>query len=165
MELYSNKHPNTTMKGTGFMDEKKAIKTLKIIKYRSPKYQYDVINTMYNRAKYHPNQTSGMKKAMKIFKDWIKKYKNEKVKYKYLPLDEIKKYGVESDFTKKLEEVNGKYYKLQYIPIGKYDYLSYRDFLLKKLYKKKLFHKNGKITKSHLKMISLGYSPIYKTKG
>jgi len=154
MELYSDKHPNSTMRGTGFKDERKAKNTLEIIKYRSPKYQFDVVNTMYNRARYHPNQTSEMRKAMKVFKNWMKKYKKEKVKYKYLSLDEIREYNVKSDFIDKLEEVNGKYYKLQYIPIGKYDYLSYRNHMIGKILKKKLSDK------SILKLISFGYNPI-----
>ena len=34
-----------------------------------------VVNTMYNRAKYHPHQTDNMKEAMKIFSIWLKKHK------------------------------------------------------------------------------------------
>ena len=48
MELYSNRHPNRTMKGTGFKDEKTAIKTIQLISFRSPAYQFNVINTMNN---------------------------------------------------------------------------------------------------------------------
>ena len=39
-----------------------------------------VVNTMYNRAKFHANQTSMMKDAMKIFKKWIEKEKEKKRK-------------------------------------------------------------------------------------
>ncbi len=35
---------------------------------------------MFNREKYHPNQTSEMKKAMNLFKVWLKYYKNKKDK-------------------------------------------------------------------------------------
>jgi len=161
MELYSDIHPETTMRGTGFRDEKKAKETLKIIKYRSPNYQFDVINTMYNRAKYHPNQTKDMKNAMKIFEDWLNKYKKREEKYPYLMLDIVKKYGENNDFVKELEKVGGKYYKLQYVPRGKYDFLSYRNFMLDKLYDKnmKLYKKNGELTKKHVKIISYGFSP------
>ena len=71
--LYEDKHPKTSTKGTGFKDKQKAIDTLKIIKDRDIIYQKQVINTMYNRAKYHLNQTSKMKDAMKIFKKWLDK--------------------------------------------------------------------------------------------
>jgi hypothetical protein len=134
MDLYSNRHPNQTMKGTGFKDKKNSLKTIKLVRYRSPSYQFNVINTMYNRAKYHPNQTSEMRDAMKIFSEWLKKYKKPKIKYAYMSKDEIIESGVKSDFIKKLEEVKWKYYKLQYLPIGKnseYDYLSWRDIQIK----------------------------------
>jgi hypothetical protein len=71
--LYEDKHPQTSTKGTGFKDKQKALDTLKIIKNRDMKYQKQVVTTMYNRAKFHPNQTKEMKDAMKIFNDWLKK--------------------------------------------------------------------------------------------
>jgi len=72
ISLYEDKHPNTSTKGTGYKDEQKALDTLKIIKKRDLTYQKQVVNTMYNRAKYHPNITENMKKAMKIFRHWLK---------------------------------------------------------------------------------------------
>jgi hypothetical protein len=71
--LYEDKHPEKSTKGTGFKNKEKAIDTLKIIKDRDLIYQKQVVNTMYNRAKYHPYQTKEMKEAMKIFKDWLNK--------------------------------------------------------------------------------------------
>lgn len=153
MDLYSDRHPNKTIKGTGFKDKKTAIKTIEIISFRSPTYQFNVINTMYNRAKYHPHQTKEMKDAMKIFADWLKKYKKPKIKYEYMSKDDIIKSGVKSDFIDKLEKVDWKYYKLQYLPIGpnrKYDYLSWRDIEIEKLLKN---------SKNKKKFIKFGYSP------
>jgi hypothetical protein len=69
--LYEDKHPKTSTKGTGFKNKQKAIETLKIIKVRDMIYQKQVVNTMYNRAKYHPHQTDAMKEAMKVFKEWL----------------------------------------------------------------------------------------------
>ena len=74
--LYEDKHPKSSTKGTGFKDKQKAIETLKIIKNRDIIYQKQVVNTMYNRAKYHPHQTDGMKEAMKIFNKWLVSYKS-----------------------------------------------------------------------------------------
>lgn len=71
--LYEDKHPTTSTKGTGFKNKEKALDTLKIIKNRDIIYQKQVVNTMYNRAKYHPYQTKSMREAMKIFKEWLKK--------------------------------------------------------------------------------------------
>jgi len=75
MSLYQDNHPKTSLKGTGYKDEKKALATIEKIKNKNIIYQFQIINTMYNRAKYHPNKTIDMKKAMKIFKIWLKEYK------------------------------------------------------------------------------------------
>jgi hypothetical protein len=75
IELYTNSHPKTTIKGTGFKNEKIAKKTLKLIKNKSKYNQFLVINVLFQRAKYHPHQTKDMKKAMKVFDKWLKKYK------------------------------------------------------------------------------------------
>ena len=72
--LYSDDHPKTSTKGTGFKDKQKALDTLKIIKDRDMTYQKQVVTTMYNRAKYHPYQTDTMKDAMKVFDEWLKKH-------------------------------------------------------------------------------------------
>jgi len=69
--LYQDKHPETSAKGLGFRNKEKAIETLKIIKNRNINYQKQVVNTMYNRAKYHPYRTADMERAMKIFKKWL----------------------------------------------------------------------------------------------
>ena len=71
--LYEDNHPKTSTKGTGFKDKQKAIDTINIIKNNNITYQKQVINTMYNRAKYHPYQTEDMRDAMKIYKIWLKK--------------------------------------------------------------------------------------------
>ena len=70
--LYNDDHPKTSTKGTGFKDKQKALDTLEIIKNRDIVYQKQVVNTMYNRAKYHPYQTSNMKEAMKVYAKWLK---------------------------------------------------------------------------------------------
>ena len=73
LSLYADNHPKTSTKGTGFKDKQKALDTLEIIKDRDIIYQKQVVNTMYNRAKYHPHQTDGMKDAMRVFKKWLLK--------------------------------------------------------------------------------------------
>ena len=159
MDLYSDRHPNRTMKGTGFKDKKTAIKTIELISYRSPTYQYNLVNTMFNRAKFHPHQTSEMRDAMKIFAVWLKKYKKPKIKYAYMSKADIISSGVKSDFIDKLEEVGWKYYKLQYLPIGadgKYDYLSWRNLQIERLL--------GKSSKN--KLLEFAYSPeVHKKYG
>ena len=78
MSLYSDYHPDTSKKGLGYKNKEIALNTIKLIKNESRIYQLQVLNTMYNRAKYHSNQTKSMRKAMKIFKLWIKEYNHRK---------------------------------------------------------------------------------------
>lgn len=75
--LYEDKHPKTSLKGTGFKNVDKALQTIKLVKNKPKVYQFQVINTMYNRAKFHPHQTIDMRKAMKVFKKWLNNYKNK----------------------------------------------------------------------------------------
>jgi hypothetical protein len=73
--LYEDKHPTTSLKGTGYANKEKALYTIKLIENFDLTYQKQVILTMYNRAKFHKYQTQGMLDAMKIYKKWLKKYK------------------------------------------------------------------------------------------
>jgi hypothetical protein len=70
--LYNNgrKKPKTI---TGYGTKEKALETLKNIKKFDKTYQKQVVNTMYNRAKYHKYQTKGMRDAMKVYKVWLNK--------------------------------------------------------------------------------------------
>lgn len=183
-KLYADDHPELSTKGTGFKDENTALDTIKIISSRCLKYQFDVINTMFNRAKYHPNQTPDMRKAMVVFKLWLDKYGKKKDienKYKdFLSLEVIDSYekladdyninDKYKDFLKVYKKIK-KPYKLQYILANnKEDYYSYRINLIKSILQKikqnnnKLFYTSGKNsglpTKNHLILILHAYSPV-----
>lgn len=158
-QLYNDLHPEKSLKNTGFKDLETASNTIKLVSKRSLRYQFDVINTMYNRAKYHPNRSKQMEEAMGIFKLWLKKYSklkaNEDKHYKFLSLTQIEKYekiakiykvsevgrgiikGSKTDkgFLQMYKEVEGKSNKLQYIPVKSnkpdgQDYWSYRIGLI-----------------------------------
>ena len=142
-QLYDDFHPEKSLKNTGFKNAESAIRTIKLLSKRSIRYQFDVINTMYNRAKYHPNRTKDMEEAMKIFDKWLKNYPKlratEDKKYPWLPLEKIKKYekiaeiykvsevarGIkkgtrtrtDKGFLEMYKKVLGKAHKLQYIPV------------------------------------------------
>jgi hypothetical protein len=177
-QLYNDLHPEKSLKNTGFKDKSTAIHTIELVSKRSLRYQFDVINTMYNRAKYHPHITDSMKDAMKIFKKWLQNYpklkKQEDKKYNWLPLKTIAKYekiaelygvsmvarglkkGTRTDkgFLAMYKEVNGKANKLQYIPVKKdknegQDYWSYRVSFLN----------------SRMGQIKHGKTPLYYTEG
>ena len=170
MNLYSDNHPKTSLKHTGFKNIFMALQTIKLISNRSLKYQYDVINTMYNRAKYHPNQTNDMLKAMKIFNKWLKNYKNkDKLLYPFLSLITMRKYlkiakqcNIDTNFYKIYKKVKEKSCKLQYILYknsNKMDYWSYRIKIIKKFKDKSLYTKSGKLNKNHIILIMHAYSP------
>jgi len=78
--LYTDDNPSTTIHGTGFKDKAAAEKTLDLIKKRSLIYQFQTVNTMYNRAKHHPAMkkavdgaasTADMRAAMGVFREWL----------------------------------------------------------------------------------------------
>ncbi len=73
--LYEDKHPKTSLKGTGFANKEKAVTTLELIKDYNLTYQKQVVLTMYNRAKFHPHQTENMLEAMKVYRKWLKSHK------------------------------------------------------------------------------------------
>lgn len=181
-ELYNDLHPKQSLKNTGFKNRIVALNTIKLIKKRSLRYQFDIVNTMYNRAKYHPNKTNDMSEAMKIFKLWLDKYelKKQKIdkKYKWLTDEQIIKYDkiiskykfddITIQFYKAIINIKSKH-KLNYLLINKsdpsyYDYVSYRIIMIDKLNKLKnkykLFKKNNEPTKYHLMMIMYGYSLV-----
>jgi hypothetical protein len=71
LSLYEDYNKETTIKNLGFKDVEKAKYTINRIKNKDITYQKNVINTMYNRAKYHPYRTKDMDKAMVVFKKWL----------------------------------------------------------------------------------------------
>ena len=81
IELYTDAHPKTTIKGTGYKNKKTALNTLKLIKDKPLNKQFLIINVLYQRAKYHKNQTKNMIEAMNVFEAWLKKYKIKKLDF------------------------------------------------------------------------------------
>lgn len=159
LNLYTDDNPKTTIHGTGFASKEAANKTLELIKHRSLGYQFALVNTMYNRARYHPNVTKDMHEAMKVFMNFLYKYKKVKREqdklYEFIPLDIIKSYeklaqkyrvsevargvkpSIKTDigFLKMLKHVSHPN-KLQFIPIKKSnpqgeDYWSFRINFIK----------------------------------
>lgn len=154
-KLYTDDNPSTTIKGTGYVNKKKALQTLKLIEKRSINYQKSVVNTMLYRAKHHKNKTPDMEEAIKIFKSWMDKNKNKKRKYEYLDLKTIiayeklaDEYGV-SEVTRGIKKANksdngflviykkhkGNKGKMSFIPVKKskpegQDYDSMRESFL-----------------------------------
>ena len=67
-------YPRTMLdyiKGSGYDSVDKANSTISSIKNRAKSEQKEIVETMYNRAKYHDTQTSGMREAMEVFEQWL----------------------------------------------------------------------------------------------
>lgn len=190
-QLYDNNNPKTNIIGTGYKDVNTVKKTLALISNRSIIYQKSVMNTMYNRAKFHKNKTDDMIKSMKYIKKWLDKNKNKKYKYEYLSLSIIRKFEKLVNELQVSEVARGlikatkseygflvmyKKYgkaKLPFVPIfkndprkGDYDisrekYLNARLGQIKKG-NIKLYNEDGKPTKMHLILIMNAYSPDKK---
>ena len=71
-----NKNPKKSIQGTGFANRQKALETIQIVERdcRDVIHQKQVILTMFNRAKFHPHRTQGMRDAMGIFAPWMKRH-------------------------------------------------------------------------------------------
>ena len=76
--LYTDDNPSTTLHGTGFQDVVAAEKTIDLVKKRSLTYQFQVINTMFHRAKHHPHPNARMEAAMEVFNEWLQQYQAKK---------------------------------------------------------------------------------------
>ena len=87
--LYSDEHPDKSLKNTGYKNKSSAIETLRLIKLRSLHYQFTVINTMYYRAKNHKNKTKEMEEAMKVYKLWLDNYPEKKEREVKLTIEKI----------------------------------------------------------------------------
>ena len=55
----------------GYGTAKKARQTIRALRGKPPGVQKRVAQTMYFRAKYHANQTPGMREAMKIYGEFL----------------------------------------------------------------------------------------------
>lgn len=59
--------------GIGYGTAKKARESIKLLKGKPEAYRRQVATTMFFRAKYHKYQNEGMRNAMKIWGDYLKK--------------------------------------------------------------------------------------------
>lgn len=98
IELYTDAHPKSTVRGTGYKDKITALKTLELIKDQPLNKQFLIVNVLYQRAKYHKHITKSMIEAMNVFKKWLVNYKKKsmsggnKKKLSYLPLELVNSY-------------------------------------------------------------------------
>lgn len=85
--LYTDENPATTIKGTGFKNERIARRTIELTSQPGVRYkQYWTIRAMRERAFHHPNKSKGMLDAINVFDEWLENYQEvtseEKQMYK-----------------------------------------------------------------------------------
>ena len=104
IELYTDAHPKSTVRGTGYKDKITALKTLELIKDQPLNKQFLIVNVLYQRAKYHKHITKTMIEAMNVFKKWLVNYKKSmkggvsKKKLPYLHLELVNSYEKLADY-------------------------------------------------------------------
>ena len=59
------------LEGSGYDSVERAKSTISSIKNKAKLEQKEIVETMYNRAKYHDTQTGGMREAMEVFEQWL----------------------------------------------------------------------------------------------
>lgn len=125
-------HNNTeqTIQGAGFKNKEKALETIRLLEDRDITYQFNFINSMYNRAKVVLKSTTDHEKvnniteAIDVFQSWIDDYKSHsrsKENFGYLPLATVKGYEKlakyyriwDYEFFNAYEEVGGDLKKLR----------------------------------------------------
>jgi len=63
-------------------DPKSAKESIKKLRKEPCGYQYRAAQTMYGRAKYHAQQTNGMRKSMKLYGNFLKSLRRTKKRVK-----------------------------------------------------------------------------------
>lgn len=87
-QLFSDNNPETTVQGYGFSNPRIANKTLDDLKNRDIDYQFQVVNTMFNRAKQVIKKTKNkesiknIKQVLGIYTKWLNNYKTQKLNIK-----------------------------------------------------------------------------------
>lgn len=186
-QLFGTESNENTFQGAGFKDKEKAMETLKLLDGRDITYQFQIINSMYNRAKVIYKRTTDKEKrqnlndAIEIFEKWIDDYRSHsrsKENFSYLPLEMIEDFEplanhykiTNSGFLQAFKEVDGDLKRLRSkkVPDEEITWDVKRNKNLKELdtnVKEKyipLFETDqplrGLPTKEHVEMIMWGYS-------
>jgi tRNA C32,U32 (ribose-2'-O)-methylase TrmJ len=62
----------------GFANTERALTTIKLLRNKKHKIKMAIANTLLQRARFHPNKTTGIRNAIKIFKRYIEINKKKK---------------------------------------------------------------------------------------
>ena len=186
--LYTDETPETSLQGGGFKDAETAKKTLSLVSKRSLTYQWQTINTMFNRAKHHPKKTKDIEAAQAVFSHWLKetypKEKREQRAFKplskktveaFMPLLEKTK-GIDTTFAEMYINLEARKRLANTLvddkEPGEPDWDRTRTDALAKLVPEgdqvaedKLWaEENGQPSEDHLRLIAWAWSPVSEYK-
>lgn len=186
-QLFGSESNENTFQGGGFKDKEKAQETIRLLDGKDTTYQFQIINSMYNRAKVIYKRTTDKEKrknleeSIEVFEEWIDDYKKRgrsKESFSYLPLESItgykllaKHYGIEDfGFLEAFKEVDGDIKRLRNkkIPDDSTTWDVHRNKNLKVIDTNinenflPLYETDGDLrglpTKEHVQLIMWGYS-------
>lgn len=140
-QLFGSETTETTFQGAGFKDKEKALETLQLLEGRDVTFQFQIINSMFHRAKVihkrtkDPEKLRNLSEAIETFENWLNDYRSHsraKENLTYLPLDVVEafqpladKYGVKTEvsgvdisFLKAYREADGDLKKLRVLKVN-----------------------------------------------
>ncbi|BES92557.1 Hypothetical protein NTJ_05366 [Nesidiocoris tenuis] len=129
-QLFGSEKNENTFQGGGFKDKEKALETLRLLEGKDVTYQYQIVNSMYNRAKVILKRTTDKEKranlseAIDTFENFIDDYKKnqrQKENFGYISLEVMEgcrplaeKYGLKDfEFLEAYKEEDGDLKKLR----------------------------------------------------
>lgn len=183
-QLFGSETTETTFQGAGFKDKDKALETIQLLEGRDITFQFQIINSMYHRAKViqkrtkDPEKVRNLTEAIETFEKWIDDYKSHsraKENFTYLPLDVVEafqplaeKYGISSKFLEAYRQAEGDLKKVRVLKAN--DEITWdveRNKNLKPLaeaVKEAALYRTeenvrGLPTREHVELVMWGYSP------
>jgi hypothetical protein len=146
-QLFGSETTETTFQGAGFKDKEKALETMQLLEGRDIAFQFQIINSMFHRAKVihkrtkDPEKLRNLAEAIETFEAWLNDYRSHsraKENLTYLPLDVVEafqpladRYGVktevpdvEASFHKVYREAGGDLKKLRVLKVNPDDEMS-----------------------------------------
>ncbi|PSN46417.1 hypothetical protein C0J52_15376 [Blattella germanica] len=183
-KLFGSETTETTFQGAGFKDKEKALETIQLLEGRDITFQFQIINSMYHRAKVihkrtkDPEKVKNLTEAIETFETWLDDYRahsRAKENFTYLPLDVVEaflplaeKYAIKSEFLDVYRQAEGDLKKLRVLKAN--DDITWdvkRNNNLKPLAEKHkdaaLYRTEEKVrglpTKEHVELVMWGYSP------
>ncbi|KUI69623.1 hypothetical protein VM1G_05096 [Cytospora mali] len=185
--LYTDDTPETALQGGGFKDAETANKTIALVSKRSLTYQWQTINTMYNRAKHHPKKTKDIEAAEAVFKAWLKdaypKQKREQRAFKPLSKKTVETFlpllqqaqGIDTTFAEMYVSLEARKRLANTLvndkEPGEPDWDKTRTDALARLVPEdggiaddRLWGEDGQPAKDHLSLIAWAWSPVSEYK-